>query len=45
MNNAQLLDAYHFNAAWAEYFGKKVHDCLVDANVISASKINPSEPT
>ena len=45
MSNAALLDLYHFNAAWSEYFGKKAYDCLIDAGVITGTKINPSEPT
>lgn len=45
MKNAQLLDAYHFNAAWVEYLGEKMFDCLIDAGVITGAKINPSEPT
>ena len=44
LQNASLLDAYHFDAAWSEYFGKKVYDCLIDAGVISGTKLNPSEP-
>lgn len=43
--NAQLQDAYHFDADWSEYFGKKVYDCLIDAGVITGEKLNPSEPT
>jgi hypothetical protein len=44
MSNAVLRDAYHFNAAWATYLGQKWHDCLIDAKVITGTKINPSEP-
>lgn len=42
--DAQLLDHYHMNAAWSEYFGKKAFDALVDAGVICAEKINPIKP-
>lgn len=45
MSDAVLQDQYHFNAAWSEYFGKKVYDCLIDAGVINGAKINPSKPT
>ena len=45
MSDAVLLDNWHFNAAWTEYFGKKVYDCLIDAGVIEGEKINPSKPT
>lgn len=44
MQDAELQDAYHFNAEWSEYFGKKVYDCLIDAGVITGTKINPSKP-
>lgn len=45
MKNAVLQDQYHFNAAWSEYFGKKAYDCLIDAGVVTATKLNPSEPS
>lgn len=45
LSDAVLQDQYHFNAAWSEYFGKKVYDCLIDAGVITGTKINPSKPT
>ena len=44
MSDAELLDQYHFNSAWTEYFGKCVHDLLIDAGVVSAEKINPTKP-
>lgn len=42
--DAQLLDHYHMNAAWSEYFGKMAHDALIDAGVIHVNKINPMKP-
>ena len=45
MKNAVLRDAFHFNAAWSVYFGEKVFDALIDAGVITGTKINPSEPS
>lgn len=45
MSDAVLMDQYHFNAAWSEYFGEKVYDCLIDAKVITGTKLNPSKPT
>ena len=44
MSGAPLLDAYHFNAISSEYFGKCVYDYLIDAGVISATKLNPTKP-
>ena len=45
LKDATLLDNYHLSAAWCEYFGKKTHDCLIDAKVFSGTKLNPSKPT
>ena len=45
MSNAELIDQWHFNAAWSEYLGMKYYDCLIDAGVIEGTKLNPSEPT
>ena len=45
LHDAELFDPYHFNAEWSEYFGKKAYDCLIDAGVINASKINPIKPS
>ena len=36
---------WHFNADWSEYMGKKYYDCLIDAGVITGTKLNPSEPS
>jgi len=44
MNGAGLLDPYHFNAASSEYFGKMCYDKLIDAGVITATKLNPTRP-
>lgn len=44
MSGAPLLDAYHFNETSSEYFGKCVYDYLIDAGVISATKLNPTKP-
>lgn len=41
---AQLLDHYHMNAAWSEYFGRMAHDALVDAGVIGTEKLCPAKP-
>lgn len=43
--DAQTYDGLHFTGAWDEYFGKKVHDYLIDAKVITGTKLNPSKPT
>jgi hypothetical protein len=45
LSNAVMLDSWHFNAAWSEYFGKCAYDCLIDAGVISGEKLNPAEPS
>ena len=45
MSNAVLKDSWHFNAEWSIYFGQKVYDLMIDAGVITGTKINPSEPT
>ena len=45
MSNAQLEDGYHFNYQWSIYFGQKVYDLMIDAGIISGTKINPSEPS
>lgn len=45
MSDAILQDSFHFNAAWSEYFGKKVYDCLIDAKIITGTKLNPQKPT
>ena len=44
MSGAKLLDAYHFNAEAAVYFGYKAFDALIDLGVITAEKINPTRP-
>jgi len=44
MRNAVLEDSWHFNYEWSIYFGQKVYDLMIDAGVISGTKINPSEP-
>lgn len=44
MDNATLLDSYHFDAASSQYFGEKAYDALIDAGVISGTKINPTAP-
>lgn len=44
MSNAQLEDGYHFDYKWSIYFGQKVYDLMVDAGIITGTKINPSEP-
>lgn len=45
MSNAQLEDGFHFNYEWSIYFGQKVYDLMIDAGIISGTKINPSEPS
>lgn len=45
MSNAQLEDGYHFNYQWSIYFGQKVYDLMIDAGIITGTKINPSEPS
>lgn len=45
LSNAVMLDSWHFNAAWSEYFGKCAYDCLIDAGVISGEKLTPAEPS
>lgn len=45
LSDAQLLDPYHMNAAWSEYFGKMAHDALVDAGLVHAEKLSPAKPT
>lgn len=45
MKNAVLRDSFHFNDEWSIYMGEKVFDALIDAKVITGTKINPSEPT
>lgn len=44
MSGAGLLDAYHFNADAAVYFGYKAYDALIDFGVVSGTKINPVCP-
>lgn len=44
MRNAELLDAYHFNASWSIYLGQKVYDTMIDCGVLNGTKVNPSEP-
>ena len=44
MSNAQLEDGYHFNYEWSIYFGQKVYDMMIDAKIITGTKINPIEP-
>lgn len=44
MAGAPLKDAYHFNNVSNEYFGKKVYDYLIDAGVITGTKLNPTKP-
>lgn len=46
MSQARLKDQYHFNAAWATYFGQMVYDAMVDVGLVpGGTKINPSQPT
>ncbi len=45
MSNAVLEDPWHFNYQWSIYFGQKVYDMMIDAGIISGTKVNPSEPT
>ena len=45
MRNAVLEDSWHFNYQWSIYFGQKVYDMMIDAGIISGTKINPSEPS
>lgn len=45
MSNAAMEDNYHFNYQWSIYFGQKVYDLMIDAGIISGTKINPSEPS
>jgi hypothetical protein len=44
MSGATLLDSYHFDATCSEYFGKMCYDKLIDAGVISGTKLNPTRP-
>lgn len=44
MSGAGLLDAYHFNADAAVYFGYKAFDALIDFGVVTGTKINPTRP-
>ena len=44
MGDATLLDSYHFDADSSKYFGEKAYDALIDAGVISGTKINPTAP-
>lgn len=44
MSEASLRDAYHFNADWAAYLGKKMYDALIDLKAISGTKLNPTKP-
>lgn len=39
MRLANLLDAYHFNSAASQYFGKCAYNYLVDAGVLTTQKI------
>ena len=45
MADASLLDSYHFDADWAEYFGKCAYNYLIDAGVIDSAKIEVIKPT
>jgi len=45
MSNAALEDGYHFDYEWSIYFGEKVYDLMIDAGIITGTKINPSEPS
>lgn len=45
MSNAALEDGYHFNYQWSIYFGQKVYDLMIDAGIITGTKINPVEPS
>lgn len=45
MSNAGLEDGYHFNYQWSIYFGQKVYDMMIDAGIITGTKINPTEPS
>jgi hypothetical protein len=44
LNDAAMLDSWHFDAAWSEYFGKCAYDRLIDAGVIAGEKLNPAKP-
>lgn len=39
LDNATLLDPYHFDATWTEKFGKMAYNFLVDAGVAKGGKI------
>lgn len=41
MSDAPLQDSWHFTASASEYFGKKVYDAMIDANIIQGDKLNP----
>jgi hypothetical protein len=45
MRNAALEDSWHFNYQWSIYFGQKVYDAMIDAGIVSGTKINPVEPS
>ena len=44
MSGATLLDAYHFDADSAVYFGHKAYDALIDFGIITGTKIEPTPP-
>lgn len=44
MSNAVLEDSWHFNYQWSIYFGQKVYDMMIDAGIVTGTKINPIEP-
>lgn len=44
MSGAPLLDQYHFDAQSTIYFGKMAFNALVDAGVLTASKLEATRP-
>lgn len=44
LSKAELMDRYHFNAEWSEYFGEKVFNLLIESGALEADPIPTQIP-